>query len=330
MTGKMAFEDSVDVAGVPGGNAIGDLALRFKSATHKQMDYLQLLDERVDRLERDFDPEPLRESLHDFCRDFAAISREAQAGVDRAETGVAALHDAFETLTKDFASAREEIQHLRFSIREQRVELSEFTHRADARAEQAEQVAAGLRDGEARAASRLDELAHRLADHEQKTAAGFDEHDARAVKRIEELTSKLAALERKSAADLQEHDGRAATRIDELADKLAALEQKSAADLQERDAHAASQIEEWAERFTALERRYLADLHERDEHAARIAAIARDIETLQAQMGMALDEESHLSERLKVAETNLGSAREKEQALAQMYTRLAEAFSPAA
>jgi hypothetical protein len=47
-------------------------------------------------------------------------------------------------------------------------------------------------------------------------------------------------------------------------------------------------------------------------------------------MGTALDEESHLSERLKVAETNLCSAREKEQALAQMYTRLAEAFSPAA
>ncbi|HEY4078431.1 MAG TPA: hypothetical protein VGM26_15990 [Rhizomicrobium sp.] len=359
MTGKMGFEDAADAAGVPDGTAIGDLALKFKSATHKQMDYLQILGERMDRLEQDFDPEPLREGLHNFCRDFAVISREAQAGVDRAEVGVAALHDAFETLTKDLASAREEIQHLRFSIREQRVELGEFTHRANARAEQAEQVASGLRDREAEAASRMDELARRLAGHEQKTAANLEEHavraaarieeltgklaalerkstadlqegDARAAARIEELTGKLAALERKSTADLQEGTARAVVRIDELTSKLAALEQKSVADLQERDVHAASQIEALTGRFVALERKYSADLDERDEHAARIAAIARDIETLQGQISTALDEEGQISERLKVAETNLCSTREKEQALAQMYARLAEAFSPAA
>jgi len=329
MTAKMGFEASADAIGMPDGTAIGDLALRFKSATHEQIGYLQILGERVDRLEKDFDSEPLRESLHNFCRDFAVISREAQAGVDRAEVGIASLHDAFEALTKDLTSAREEIQHLRFSLREQRVELGELTHRANARAEQAEHAAAESRDREVQISTRLDDLARQFAGLERKSATDLREHDAQNAARIEKLTDMLAALGQRAAADLQERDARAAAQMDEFTDQLAALQQKFTAELRERDAHATAQIEELAGRFTELERKYLADLHERDEHAGRIAAITRDIETLQGQISTALDEEGQISERLKVAESNLCSTKEKELALAQMYTRLAEAFSPA-
>ncbi|MBN9587872.1 MAG: hypothetical protein J0G99_02595 [Alphaproteobacteria bacterium] len=275
MTANVSFEDMQDEAA--DARSIADIVLKFKSATNRQMDYFQVLGERVDCLERDFDPEPLRETLHDILQDFSLICGENEAAVCQAKADIAALNDAIGALSTDLAASREETQRLRLNIHELQLQMTELARAAQIRAEETDRTTQELRDRDAQAAAEIENLAGRFAGFERDRAADLQQQD-------EQTAARFAELERSRAADLRQSDELASIRLAQLERKFgddlrqqgeqtlarfAVLERKFGDDLQQQD-------EQSTARFAVLERKFGDDLQQQDERStARFAALER-------------------------------------------------------
>ena len=243
---------------------LGELASQFTAATQKQTGYFQELTDRIDRLEQDLDPAPLRDALVEICQTFGSFTTRTETGAARVDSRMAALAGTMELLARNITSARDESQRVRLTVHQEMMGFTELVQSVEARMEQIEKTIAGLADKGTEAAARTQTI----------------------VGHLETLTGKLGTL---------------TDTVESVTGNVGALTGK---------------LETLTGNFEDLK--------------GEAGTLSADMTSLRGKLDMAQEEKGQLSKRLQDAETGIASAKEKEQALAQMYSRLAEAFSPAA
>jgi chromosome segregation ATPase len=151
-----------------------------------------------------------------------------------------------------------------------------------------------------------------LLEQAENSIADLKDHDMRAGERIEALTGNLASLERKFGAQL---DGslKLAERLNEseqtIAQRIAALGD----DLAGMDRKILAQTDRLNDRLR------LAD----KDVALRLAALAENIGGLDRKLQVHGDSAHELGERLRAAENEMAQAVQRQRALAQLHSRLA-------
>jgi outer membrane murein-binding lipoprotein Lpp len=185
--------------------------------------------------------------------------------------------------------------------------LQKFAHRTEAGAARAESGIAALAD----AVELLNRNAKTGREEVQQVRRSIHDQILGFTELVQTVQSRMELLEG-SLAEVKESEARMSAHIQILAGKVETLRDQANGARQE------------AEKSNT-------ELKEQDvQSMARIAELAAEIETLRTRLDAADGEETSLGERLKIAETGLASARERELALAQMYARLAEAYAPVA
>ena len=129
------------------------------AATQKQAGYFDDLSDRIDRLERDFDPAPLRDALReDLPEPSRRFTSQTEIGAVRADAKMAALADAMEALGKNVASAREETQRIRLSVHKEMMAFTELVQAVETRMEQIEKIARHAQGHDAQGSARAESL----------------------------------------------------------------------------------------------------------------------------------------------------------------------------
>lgn len=279
--------------------AIADLTAKFLTAAQKQAGYFEDLSGRVDRLEKDFDPAPLRDAMREICQSLEKIGNQTEIDGVRADAKIVALADAMELLGKNVASARDETQRIRISVHQEMMSFTELVQAVETRMEQIEKSLADLKQRDTQASDR----AAVLAGHVEVLAGNV----GTLAGNVDALTGNVGTVSG-NVKTIQGDLGIVAGKVAALTGDFAAMAD-NAATLKGKVGTLAGNI---------------------DGLTGDVGTISVNVEALHAKIDTAQVQEGRLGERLQVAETGLASAKEREQALGQMYARLAEAFAPVA